>query len=86
LKRVAPLAWFYFQLVHCYIRASILDTGEWLRGLTSSGYRSFTEADIRRIAENLHIGLLAAVSRIAAIQSNDLAPTNMNGPELPFRI
>jgi hypothetical protein len=32
----------------------------------------------------LHIGLLAAVSRIAAIQSNDLAPTNMNGPKLPF--
>jgi hypothetical protein len=36
-----------------------LDTGEWLRGLTSSGYRSFTEADIRRIAENLHIWALS---------------------------
>ena len=30
------------------------------------------------------IGLLAAVSRIAAILPNDLAPTNMNGPKLPF--
>jgi len=29
-------------------------------------------------------GLLAAVSRIAAILPNDLAPTNMNGPKLPF--
>ena len=29
---------------------------------------------------NSHNGLLAAVSRIAAIQSNDLALTNMNGP------
>jgi hypothetical protein len=28
--------------------------------------------------------LLAAVSRIAAILPNDLAPTNMNGPLLPF--
>jgi hypothetical protein len=31
-----------------------------------------------------HFGLLAAVSRIAAIQSNDLAPTNMNGPNRTF--
>ena len=29
-------------------------------------------------------GLLAAVSRIAAILPNDLAPTNMNGPNQPF--
>jgi hypothetical protein len=29
-------------------------------------------------------GLLAAVSRIAAILPNDLASTNMNGPKLPF--
>jgi len=29
-------------------------------------------------------GLLAAVSRIAAILPNDLAPTNMNGPLLPL--
>lgn len=29
-------------------------------------------------------GLLAAVSRIAAIQPNDLDLTNMNGPELPL--
>jgi len=29
-------------------------------------------------------GLLAAVSRIAAILPNDLAPTNMNGPDQPF--
>jgi hypothetical protein len=29
-------------------------------------------------------GLTAAVSRIAAILPNDLAPTNMNGPLLPF--
>ena len=28
--------------------------------------------------------LLAAVSRIAAILPNDLAPTIMNGPKLPF--
>jgi hypothetical protein len=28
--------------------------------------------------------LLTAVSRIAAIQSNDLAPTNMNGPKETF--
>ena len=27
------------------------------------------------------LGLLAAVSRIAAILPNDFAPTNMNGPE-----
>jgi hypothetical protein len=27
---------------------------------------------------------LAAVSRIAAILPNDLAPTNMNGPKLPL--
>ena len=30
------------------------------------------------------LGLLAAVSRIAAILPSDLAPTNMNGPKLPF--
>jgi hypothetical protein len=30
------------------------------------------------------IGLLAAVSRIAAILPNNFAPTNMNGPLLPF--
>ena len=35
-------------------------------------------------AEHGHLGLLAAVSRIAAILPNDLAPTNMNGPNLPF--
>jgi hypothetical protein len=29
-----------------------------------------------------HFGLLAAVSRIAAILPNDLAPTNMNGRSL----
>jgi len=29
-------------------------------------------------------GLTAAVSRIAAILPNDLAPTNMNGPKLTF--
>jgi hypothetical protein len=29
---------------------------------------------------NGEFGLLAAVSRIAAILPNDLAPTNMNGP------
>jgi hypothetical protein len=31
-------------------------------------------------------GLLAAVSRIAAILPNDLAPTNMNGPYRPLAI
>jgi hypothetical protein len=40
---------------------------------------------IRRIAaprgpSSVCFGLLAAVSRIAAILPNDLAPTNMNGP------
>jgi hypothetical protein len=35
---------------------------------------------------NSQFGLLAAVSRISAIQSNDLAPTNMNGPKLPLAI
>jgi hypothetical protein len=30
------------------------------------------------------LGLLAAVSRIAAILPNDLAPTNMNGPLRTF--
>jgi len=33
---------------------------------------------------NGEFGLLAAVSRIAAILPNDLAPTNINGPLLPF--
>ena len=34
---------------------------------------------------NGEFGLLAAVSRIAAILPNDLAPTNMNGHSLPLR-
>ncbi|WP_299752332.1 hypothetical protein [uncultured Boseongicola sp.] len=31
-----------------------------------------------------YFGLLDAVSRIAAILPNDLAPTNMNGPQETF--
>ena len=41
---------------------------------TKSGYHSAIFGDG-------NFGLLAAVSRIAAILPNDLAPTNMNGPD-----
>jgi hypothetical protein len=43
-----------------------------------------TRADIRDVSSIRQIGLLAAVSRIAAILPNDLAPTNMNGPQPTF--
>ncbi|WP_299751534.1 hypothetical protein, partial [uncultured Boseongicola sp.] len=39
---------------------------------------------LQRDLMSVRSGLLAAVSRIAAILPNDLAPTNMNGPNRTF--
>jgi hypothetical protein len=36
--------------------------------------------NVQVVCSTCPLGLLAAVSRIAAILPNDLAPTNMNGP------
>jgi hypothetical protein len=41
-------------------------------------------APVQLRCSDCRLGLLAAVSRIAAILANDLAPTNMNGPLLPL--